>query len=137
MKRFKIYSGLKTPDGTILHSKHRHDCVMHKDANGKVYMIDGGADSGYTRCSGHKDEELIEVYSDEPFEKVRQYCYRMSLGDPKSKDYPKQQIVFLKDMTDEHLNALLTYCLPVNQYLPLYKQEIEYRKENNITIKDK
>jgi hypothetical protein len=29
MKRFKIYSGLKTPDGTILHSKYQHDCVMY------------------------------------------------------------------------------------------------------------
>jgi hypothetical protein len=47
------------------------------------------------------------------------------------------QTTFLKDMTDEHLNALLTYCLPINQFLPLYKMEIEYRKENNITIKDK
>lgn len=135
MEKFKIYSGLKTPDGTILHSKHQHDCVMHKDKNGKVYMLDGGLE--YTRCSGHGDEELIEVYSDEPFEKVREYCYRNSLGNPKSKNFPRQQIIFLKDMINEHLNALLTYCIPQNKYLPLYKMEIEYRKQNNITIKEK
>jgi hypothetical protein len=134
MKKFKIYSGLKTPDGTILHSKYQHDCVMYKDKNDKWYMLDGGLE--YVRVSGHGDEELIEVYSDEPFEKVRQYCYRNSLGNPKSKDFPKQQIIFLKDMTDGHLNSLLTYCIPENIYLPLYKQEIEYRKQNNITIND-
>lgn len=132
MKRFKIYSGLKTPDGTILHSKHRHDCVMHKEADGRVFLLDGGLE--YVRASGHGDEELIEVYSDEPFEKVRQYCYRNGYGKDMKGPF---QTTFLKDMTDEHLNALLTYCLPINQFLPLYKMEIEYRKENNITIKDK
>jgi hypothetical protein len=39
-------------------------------------------------------------------------------------------------MTDGHLNALLTYCLPNNIYLPIYKNEIEYRKQNNIKIDD-
>ena len=34
---------LKTPDGTILESLHRHDYVTHTDANGKEYMLDGGA----------------------------------------------------------------------------------------------
>lgn len=46
------------------------------------------------------------------------------------------RVTLLKDMTDGHLNALLTYCEPDNPYLPIYKNEIEYRKQNNIKIDD-
>jgi hypothetical protein len=53
-----------------------------------------------------------------------------------SKDYGKFRVTLLKDMTDGHLNALLTYCEPDNPYLPIYKNEIEYRKQNNIKIDD-
>ena len=39
----KILSNkMRTPDGTILESKHRHDYVTHTDANGKEYMLDSG-----------------------------------------------------------------------------------------------
>lgn len=132
MIKFKIYSGLKTPDGTILHSSHRHDYVTHLDKNGKIYMLDGSLD--YVRCSGHPDEELISVYSDEPFEKVRQYCYRLGYGKVGAEDYGIFRTTFLNKMTDGHLEALMAYCKEDNPYLPLYKQEIEYRKQYNIKI---
>lgn len=134
MERFKIYSGLRTPDGTILHSTYVHDFKTYTDKNGKTYIIDGGC--SYTRSSANGDEEFIEIYSDEPFEKVRQYCYRRGYGKPGNSDYGIYRITFLKDMTDEHLNALMTYCKKDNIFLSLYKQEIEYRKENNIIIND-
>lgn len=109
-------------------SYHRHDFKMC--SCGKI-GIDGGL--MYRRFIGHEYTDLA-VYSDEPFEKVRQYCYRNGYGKNMKGPF---QTTFLKDMTDEHLNALLTYCLPINQFLPLYKMEIEYRKENNITINDR
>jgi hypothetical protein len=127
-KRFKIYSGLQTPDGTILHSSHRHDYVTHEDKNGKTYILDGGTD--YVRCSANGDEVLIECWSDEPFEKIRQYCYRLGYGKVGAEDYGTLRTTFLKDMTDEHLEALLSYCEPNNRFLPFYLQEIEYRKCN-------
>lgn len=43
-----ISSRLQTPDGTVLHSKHRHDYVTHTDANGKEYMLE--------------EEELLDYY---------------------------------------------------------------------------
>jgi hypothetical protein len=132
MEKFKIYSGLKTPDGTILHSSHRHDYVTHTDTNGKSYLLDGGLD--YVRCSGHPDEKLISIYSDEPFENLRKYIYRMGYGKQGANDYGTYRLTFLDKMTDEHLDALLTYCTESNRFLPFYKQEIEYRKQNNIKI---
>ena len=53
---------MRTPDGTILESKHRHDYVTHLDANGKEYMLDGGL--AYVRSSAYGDEEMLTVYDD-------------------------------------------------------------------------
>ena len=41
MKRL-IYNAIRTPDGTILTSRNRHDFKEYTDANGKTYMVDGG-----------------------------------------------------------------------------------------------
>lgn len=56
---------MRTPDGTILESKHRHDYVTHLDANGNEYMLDGGL--SYVRSSAYGDEEMLTVF-DETFE---------------------------------------------------------------------
>ena len=64
-----LNSRMRTPDGTILESKHRHDYVTHMDANGKEYMLDGGLD--YVRCSAHGEEEMLTIYTDHPHELIR------------------------------------------------------------------
>ncbi len=57
-----LRSRMRTPDGTILESKHRYDYVTHLDANGNEYMLDGGLD--YVRRSAYGDEEMLTVFAE-------------------------------------------------------------------------
>ena len=34
-----LRNALKTPDGTVITSRHRHDYVTHTDTNGKEYIL--------------------------------------------------------------------------------------------------
>ena len=36
-----IYNAIRTPDGTVLESRHKHDYQEYQDANGLEYMVDG------------------------------------------------------------------------------------------------
>lgn len=131
-----IYNALRTPDGTVIESLHRHDYKYHIDANGKDYVIDGGTD--YTHSTVHGDEELIQVFADEPFEKVRKYAYRTGHGKPGSADYGTFRKTTLEQMTDEHLEASLDYpnVTKGGTHWQLLLEEKLYRIENEITIKD-
>lgn len=129
-----IYSALRTPDGTVLESLHRHDFKTHEDKNGKTYMIDGGTD--YLRCSMNGDEEFISVFDDEPFEKVRQYAYRLGYGKPGAPDYGIFRKTTLAQMTDEHLEASLDYVTKGGKHWLLLLEEKLFRGENFIYIKE-
>ena len=61
-----IANALRTPDGTVLESKSRHDYKTYTDANGKQYMVDGGLE--YVRRSVHSDQIDMCMYDDEPHE---------------------------------------------------------------------
>ena len=72
--RTLLVSRIKTPDGTILISKHRHDYVCHTDKNGEYYFLDGGTD--YIRTSVNEVEaEPLHLLSDSPFEEIRKNLY--------------------------------------------------------------
>lgn len=118
---------MRTPDGTILESRHRHDYVTHLDKNGKEYMLDGGLD--YVRCSANGDEHLLTICSDDPHEVLRVLVKWGTYG--KSGDEPLKYVT-IADMDPYHLRA----CLDTQQKTmrpAIYKvmqDEVEYRDAN-------
>ena len=122
-----LSSQLKTPDGTILESLHRHDYVTHKDANGKEYMLDGGC--AYIRRSINGDEELLTVTTDDSHSVIREAVTWGTYG--KNGDEPFKRVK-LANMTDDHLAACIETQMAT--MLPaLYEvmqNELEYRNEN-------
>ena len=97
-----LSSRIRTPDGTILESLHRHDYVTHTDANGKEYMLDGGCD--YVRCSANGDEEMLTVTSDDSHSLIREVVKWGTYG----KD-SNQPLCYVKvaDLNPYHLRAIL------------------------------
>jgi|TARA_B110000967_G_scaffold192279_1_gene218773 hypothetical protein len=122
-----LINKMRTPDGTVLHSKHHHDYVTHTDANGKEYMLDGGVD--YVRRSAHGDEKLLTVMSDNDHEVIREVVTWGTYG--KNGDETLVHVT-IADMSSEHLHA----CLDTQQrtmrpaLLKVMQDELEYRNES-------
>lgn len=133
-----ILNSIKTPDGTILISHHRHDYVTYIDKNGLEYMVDGGTD--YLRRNVHNNAPYIEmsIYSNSPFKIIRNSLYRGGRG----KD-GKQSLtwVVLSEMSDKWVKACIEYNEAKEQLgesfsTKCYKKELKYRIKHNITIND-
>ena len=122
-----ILNRIRTPDGTILISHHRHDYVTYTDKNGLEYMVDGGTE--YLRRSVPEiPYEELSVYDDEPFEVIREHFERGGRGiDGKS---PLTWVPLAK-MNTEWVEA----CIKYNEEREMgdgfankmYKKELEYR----------
>ena len=123
-----IYNAIRTPDGTVLVSYHRHDYKTHLDDNGETYVIDGGLD--YIRTSVNKiPAEDLSLYDDEPFEVIREHVFRGGRG--VNGDEPLKYVL-LKDINDDWLNAIIDYeeeHRPNNPQLKWYNLENDYRNK--------
>lgn len=118
-----VRNAMRTPDGTIIRSRHRHDYVTHKDANGKEYMLDGGLD--YVRSSANGDEEYMAVTLAESHEQIREACDWGTYG--KNGD---QELSYIKlcDMETEHIQAVLLNVATINLGIrTAMERELEYR----------
>ena len=126
MSEARIVSNrIRTPDGTILESRHRHDYVTYVDKNGKEYMVDGGLD--YLRRNLHDDApyEELSVYDDAPYALVREVFKWGTRG----KD-GKQPLKFvpLKDLTTEHIEAILDTQSHIADYVrKIFISELTFR----------
>ena len=126
MEKQLLHSSIRTPDGTILTSTHRHDYVSHIDKNGLTYSLDGGTDYIRTSIDVEKAEDL-SLYSDDAHEKLREVISRGGRG--KNGD-EELKYVLLKDINDEWLEAIIEYeelNRPNNKYLPVYREELKFR----------
>lgn len=153
-----IVNQIRTPDGTVLKSMHRHDYVTYVDKNGHQYMVDGGSD--YLRRNVHKTKlnfftklwikllaffgktwtdplsyTELSVWSDAPFEVIRENFHRGGRG--KDGLQPLTWVP-MHQMSDEWLKACITYnqdrgigeCF-ANK---MYAKELQYRLEKGISI---
>lgn len=132
-----VVNMIRTPDGTILQSKHRHDYVEYVDDNGYRYMVDGGLE--YLRRNVHKEApyEELSLYEDDNFEEIRKYHCRGGRG----KDGTEQlKWVPLCEMSDAWLRACIefngSHHLSGAVTNKMYEKELEYRKEHGIIIED-
>ena len=121
-----ISNALRTPDGTIIRSRHRHDYVTHTDANGNEYMIDGGL--AYVRCSDWGDEEHLTVTLKDPHELVREECVWGTYGPNGDQPLTYKKLC---DMSDAHINAVLENVSRIRASIKTAMQnELEYRNDN-------
>lgn len=128
-----IRNAIKTPDGTIIESRHRHDYKVYKDKNGLEYMVDGGHD--YLRRNVHNNhpyEELV-VYDTDPFHKIRNSFMWGSYGKEGNESL---KMIKLCEMSDEHIKSIIENEFGSKIVRNLFELELKYRKINNISILD-
>ena len=115
----------RTPTGEILQSKHRHD--MQVDSAGNY--IDGGIE-GYIRRGGdilNMDWDNLCVYTDDPHEKIREVFVWKSYG--KNFSQPEGVYTLLKDLTDEHIEAILETQKQIPEHIrEMFRNEQLFRK---------
>ena len=119
-----VSSRMRTPDGTVLTSRHRHDYVTHLDANGNKYMLDGGID--YIRCSANGDEEMLTVFDDAPHEVLRDCVFWGTYGFNGDQDLT---FVTIAEMSLDHLkNCVFAKGMRMKAVIKqTMKDELEYR----------
>ena len=131
-----VYNAIRTPDGTLLESRHRHDYNTHTDKNGAEYMVDGGTDYLRRNC-GYSDEkkpEELSLYAHDPHEDIRE---RVTWGTYGKSGKEELHYIAVKDMTDEHIIAILddTQCQIPDWMERIFKDELvhrDYEKNNFI-----
>ncbi len=113
---------MRTPDGTIIYSRYRHDYVTHKDKNGKTYMLDGGLD--YIRCSGNGDEELLTLYTSNKHSKIRKYLQWGTYNRNYNNDI---EFVSIKDLSASHIINILNDGYGNAGYRQVMREELDWR----------
>ena len=122
-----VANRIRTPDGTVLHSRHHHDYVTYTDNNGLEYMVDGGLE--YLRRTIHEDHPYTEisVFEDDPFDLIR----RAFAWGTRGKDGKQPlQWKLLADLDDDHIEAILETQDLRPMMLKLFKLEQQWRIEH-------
>ena len=127
MEQNIVYNAIRTPDGTILESRHRHDYQNYKDENGYEYMVDGG--TAYLRrgwTPNAPDYEELSLSLDDPHEQIREVVRWGTYG----RD-GKQPLTYIaiKDMSEDHLQACIDNVPNMrSSFRTIMVNELKYRK---------
>lgn len=123
-----IYSAIKTPDGTILESRHRHDYVTHEDSlTGETYVLDGGTE--YFRSSiNNVAATNLSVFLEDGHDKVRDVLKWGTRG--KNGDQPIRYVTVSKMTTDHIESCLLTQNAMHPYYVVAFVNELKMRDKN-------
>lgn len=132
---YTIYHAATCPDGTYLRCMNNHDYQSHVDTKtGETYMIDG---LGYCIRTSINNVPMTHyvVTTDDEHEVIRRVFTWKSYG--KDGKQPAEYLV-LRAMSDEHIRAILRtqrqiLGTPVER---VFNDELQYRLDNNIEIKD-
>jgi hypothetical protein len=129
---YLLVNALRTPDGNILESRHRHDYKSYTDTtNGVEYFVDGGLDysRGTYTLQGAKD---LRIYDTDDITLIRNVFSWGTYGKNMDRDL---EYILLKNMSDIHINAVLKTHIPTCMF-NMFIQELEYRADNNIIVED-
>ena len=121
-----IKNSIRTPDGTVLESRHRHDFVSHKDTiTGELYFTDGGL-SYIKRSVNIKPYKDLSLYSDDPFEILRENITWGSRGKNGNEELHYKPI---SNMSSNHINSILSKIKLAEYMKELFEKEMAYRNE--------
>ena len=133
MERKLVANIWETPDGTILWSRFRHDCVFYDDANGENYMVDGGND--YERISVNETAHPMKslcVYDDDPWDLQRQFILRGTFDKEGNRIF-----VPMAKLSNKHLENIVKDDVEYyDRTNTVWKRELDYRKEHNIIVEE-
>ena len=124
-----LHNAIVTPDGTVLESHHRHDFRSHTDTiSGEIYMVDGGLD--YLRRSVNKvPAKDITVTLETDHETARNLVTWGTYG---KSGREKLHYILVKDMTEEHIQAILSTQLRIHPQFKIFlTRELEWREKND------
>ena len=125
-----VVNSIRTPDGTVLTSRHRHGYVSYTDTKtGEVYMVDGGME--YLRRSVNKVKATeLSMYTSDDIKKIRKtFCWGVRQDD-------KIIYVPLCKISTKHLFNILTYITPRHNLYHTFQDELVFRSQKNIFIDD-
>ncbi len=127
-----LYNAIRTPDGTILHSKSTHDYIEYTDKNGHTYIVDGGCD--YLKRSvsdAAPPYEDISEYDDGSFEKRRKYFVWGSRFDKDGNTLSKIILRPIMELDTKHIEAILDTQKQINvEYKDTFERELRWRKRD-------
>jgi len=122
---------MRTPDGTVLQSCHVHDYVEHMDANGRLYMIDGGVQ--YIRRTWYEDDngEDLSVFTDDPHSKIRDWFRWGTYGKDGKGPLTWKKLKFL---STDHIQKILDEGYARAHLTKVFQDELAFRKGKPLAI---